>query len=514
MEDIPNSLEKRNDSSDELEAIQTDAKPMPPKRKRGFLQAAFGIENTPAPRSADEEMPPIYGHSEHEEPGFKSAFLYVERGPGSGQLIPVRQGPMVIGRASVSDLRLAHASVSRRHAQLIRKGERYYVKDLGSQNGSYVNGSRIGAEVEVHLGDELTIGHALLKLRGPSAQAEGFESVGGPVAQDNEDQLAYASKSHDVDSPSQPNVSPRPNIMRTALLGLVGGFALAGALGLGWVLTGGSSSASADGEEAEEAKTNPLVEKVFVTWLTPPAPPEAAKSDDEKEASADSEDGDEADAKEASTDDAKGSDEETAEAKTDDDKAAVAKKAKASDDEDGEETAVVSKKKKSGRTYSRKSHKGGAEMDPDVLALYEEGDVSKAISLAKKSGDTAAATKLRRFQSSYMKARAAMEENDGVGAIHGFTDALKYDRQISTGWSEYGDRVKKQLARLYSLVGAQHLKSNNKSNAKKAYALALKYDPKNSAAKEGMSRAGSSAGSKGRSSKNARANAIDAAWND
>ena len=56
---------------------------------------------------ADQEMQAEYGVQGSEQ---KPAFLYVERGPGAGQLLEVKQGTVVVGRASVSDLRLQHPS--------------------------------------------------------------------------------------------------------------------------------------------------------------------------------------------------------------------------------------------------------------------------------------------------------------------------------------------------------------------------------------------------------------------
>jgi pSer/pThr/pTyr-binding forkhead associated (FHA) protein len=101
-----------------------------------------------------------------------AAFLYVERGPGQGQLLQVAEGAVVIGRSSVSDLRLQHPSISRRHAQIRRSGERFFVKDLGSQNGTFVNGRRIDTEVEIRMGSALSLGNALVQLRGPVSKPQ------------------------------------------------------------------------------------------------------------------------------------------------------------------------------------------------------------------------------------------------------------------------------------------------------------------------------------------------------
>jgi FHA domain len=94
------------------------------------------------------------------------AFLYVERGPGTGQLLEVRQGALIIGRAPGCDLRLSHPSISRRHARLRRIGERLSIEDLGSYNGTFVKGARIRGEVELEAGQSVSVGAALMRLRG------------------------------------------------------------------------------------------------------------------------------------------------------------------------------------------------------------------------------------------------------------------------------------------------------------------------------------------------------------
>jgi hypothetical protein len=100
-------------------------------------------------------------------PGASEVFLYAERGPGSGQLLPIAPGTLVLGRSSSADLRLPHASISRRHARLQRRGERFFIEDLGSQNGTYLEEERLSAEHEVLLGQRIQIGPAVLRLRRP-----------------------------------------------------------------------------------------------------------------------------------------------------------------------------------------------------------------------------------------------------------------------------------------------------------------------------------------------------------
>ena len=64
---------------------------------------------------------------------------------------------LVIGRGSGCDLTLADPSVSRWHAELIRDGERWVVRDMGSTNGTRVNGWRVRRAV-LRPGDVLALG--------------------------------------------------------------------------------------------------------------------------------------------------------------------------------------------------------------------------------------------------------------------------------------------------------------------------------------------------------------------
>jgi hypothetical protein len=68
-----------------------------------------------------------------------------------------RSRPVLIGRARGCDLVLADDSVSRRHAMVVREGDRIILTDLGSTNGTFVNGRRI-TQVEVQPGDRLRLG--------------------------------------------------------------------------------------------------------------------------------------------------------------------------------------------------------------------------------------------------------------------------------------------------------------------------------------------------------------------
>jgi hypothetical protein len=72
---------------------------------------------------------------------------------------------MVVGRAPNCDCVLPEECVSRKHAQLWRDGERWFLRDLGSRNGTRVNGMRVIESIEVRPGDRVCLGGATYRLR-------------------------------------------------------------------------------------------------------------------------------------------------------------------------------------------------------------------------------------------------------------------------------------------------------------------------------------------------------------
>lgn len=90
--------------------------------------------------------------------GITGPALVVRSGGGmAGQSFQPAEGRTVIGRSPDCDVFLDDVTVSRRHAELIREGDSFTIRDLGSLNGTYVNRKRIESAV-LEDDDEVQIG--------------------------------------------------------------------------------------------------------------------------------------------------------------------------------------------------------------------------------------------------------------------------------------------------------------------------------------------------------------------
>lgn len=83
-----------------------------------------------------------------------SALLIVRRGPTAGARFLLDADVTTVGRHPDADIFLDDVTVSRRHAEFLRNGRTFQVKDLGSLNGTYLNGERIDTAV---LGDRAEV---------------------------------------------------------------------------------------------------------------------------------------------------------------------------------------------------------------------------------------------------------------------------------------------------------------------------------------------------------------------
>jgi pSer/pThr/pTyr-binding forkhead associated (FHA) protein len=95
--------------------------------------------------------------------------LVIHEGAGAGSEHPV-DGELTLGREEGSaDLVIDDPGVSRQHARFLADGGAIRVEDLGSSNGTYVNGERISGAVPLAAGDEVQVGATVLGVEGADA---------------------------------------------------------------------------------------------------------------------------------------------------------------------------------------------------------------------------------------------------------------------------------------------------------------------------------------------------------
>ncbi|MFC2023297.1 FHA domain-containing protein [Chloroflexota bacterium] len=84
--------------------------------------------------------------------------LVVSSGPQAGTEFAVDRPSVRLGRGSGSDFVLQDTQASRQHAEISQQGDQYFIRDLGSTNGTFVNGQRVSGLQPLRPGDRIQIG--------------------------------------------------------------------------------------------------------------------------------------------------------------------------------------------------------------------------------------------------------------------------------------------------------------------------------------------------------------------
>ena len=88
------------------------------------------------------------------------------------RMIPLLEGENVIGRDDECHVRVESAKVSRRHARILVTNGQAVLEDLGSKNGTFVGAAAVRAPRRLSEGDEILVGAAVLRFRGPAGRGE------------------------------------------------------------------------------------------------------------------------------------------------------------------------------------------------------------------------------------------------------------------------------------------------------------------------------------------------------
>src|SRR5579884_3446241 len=93
------------------------------------------------------------------------AILLIVKGPDLHRQFPLRPRETVVGRHASGDICLEAQAVSRQHARIVHDESAFFIEDLGSSNGTLVNGQVIRRRVPLSEKDTVQIGPYLFALR-------------------------------------------------------------------------------------------------------------------------------------------------------------------------------------------------------------------------------------------------------------------------------------------------------------------------------------------------------------
>jgi predicted component of type VI protein secretion system len=92
-------------------------------------------------------------------------FQFVMRtGPNPGKIYPLEAPEIIIGRDASNGVAINDAEVSRKHAKLNLHGSAYVIQDLGSTNGTFINGQRITGSQVLNPGDTVSFGENIVLM--------------------------------------------------------------------------------------------------------------------------------------------------------------------------------------------------------------------------------------------------------------------------------------------------------------------------------------------------------------
>jgi pSer/pThr/pTyr-binding forkhead associated (FHA) protein len=139
------------------------ARPLTAETAPAPAGADYRLGNTVVGLQAIRRTPPMPAPAP-EAPGEPLAVLLIRKGKRKGERIPVKTPVVNIGRGEYNDVALPDASISADHAKLQLKEGIWVLTDLGSTNGSRVDGQPVRGDIALSPGAELALGEVVLQF--------------------------------------------------------------------------------------------------------------------------------------------------------------------------------------------------------------------------------------------------------------------------------------------------------------------------------------------------------------
>ena len=195
--------------------------------------------------------------------------LIVASGKSAGRSIAIKRNKLLIGRAEECDVRPLSEEVSRRHCSVIVGPADVWAQDLGSRNGTFVNGQRIEAKTRLSDGDLIRVGSLELKVSctPPAAKQEGAEDDVSRWLMDDEAGTGTSDTTRTLPTPA-------PDSTDGSFIG-------------GMVTSASESAGTAEASDASQGSSSSLAELKALKYKPGTLPAAAAsKSDSSRDAAA------------------------------------------------------------------------------------------------------------------------------------------------------------------------------------------------------------------------------------
>lgn len=139
--------------------------------------------------------------------------LLVLRGRSASESLKLMDGVTTVGRHDSCQIRIKSSQVSRKHCELFEKKGLLMVKDLGSSNGTFVNGKKVKTQQILEPGDELTIGSVSLRVAkvGQELPAKAAKGVASDTAVVAAVSNAAPEDDFEIDFDDEPSIEIEPD---------------------------------------------------------------------------------------------------------------------------------------------------------------------------------------------------------------------------------------------------------------------------------------------------------------
>lgn len=137
--------------------------------------------------------------------------LVMRSGPTAGKAFPLEKTDLTLGRELNNDIVINDPEISRKHVHLFVQGSVFVIEDLGSTNGTFVNGVRLTVPASLRPGDAITFGERITAVF-EAAQPDPDATVvaGAPPAQVPPQVVYTPPVSIPMSSPSSPSAQFQP----------------------------------------------------------------------------------------------------------------------------------------------------------------------------------------------------------------------------------------------------------------------------------------------------------------